>query len=322
MKRLLSIVLLAAAAGCGDSAASPDNTGPMGGGALLAHLEYLADDSLYGRGSTTPQEEEAAEYIAAKFAEYGLQPGAGAGYIQDFGLGLTPGSGPQSRNVIGVLPGAGRLTTEWIVVGAHYDHVGWHQFPDSIVIYNGADDNASGTAMLLEAARYFGELYSNGASGNRRSMMFHAYGAEELGLHGSYYFCDNPTVPMSNIGAMVNMDMVGRMEGSQLYLNGAFSSEAWRFFIEANNDDLQLVYVDDVLYRTDHVCFWEAGKPVMTFHTGLHEDYHEPTDDVELINLEGMVRIGNLVLGVLDDLAIYQEQVGFTAAEVTIASFR
>ncbi len=318
MKRLLSLVLLAAAAGCGDSA-SPDSTDPMGGGALLAHLEFLADDSLYGRGSTTPQEDEAAVYIAGKFAAYGLQPGAGDGYIQDFWLGINPGTGPQSQNVLGVLPGAGQLSAEWIVVGAHYDHVGWHQFPDSVVIYNGADDNASGTAMLLEAARYFGELYSNATSDNRRSMMFQAYGAEELGLHGSYYFCNNPTVPMSSVAAMVNMDMVGRMEGSQLYLNGAFSLNAWRFIIGANNDDLQLVYVDDVLYRTDHVCFWEAGRPIMTFHTGLHEDYHEPTDDVELINLEGMVRIGNLVLGVLDDVAHFQEQMGFTAAEVALA---
>ncbi len=318
MKRLLSLVLLAAAAGCGDSA-SPNNTDPMGGGALLAHLEFLADDSLYGRGSTTPQEEEAAAYIAGKFAGYGLEPGAGDGYIQDFWLGKDPGTGPQSQNVLGVLPGAGQLTTEWIVVGAHYDHVGWEQLPGSVVIYNGADDNASGTAMLLEAARYFGELYSSGTSGNRRSMMFQAYGAEELGLHGSYYFCNNPTVPMSSVAAMVNMDMVGRMEGSQLYLNGAFSSDAWRFIIGANNDDLQLVYVDDVLYRTDHVCFWEAGRPVMTFHTGLHEDYHQPTDDVELINLEGMVRIGNLVLDVLDDVAHFQEQMGFTAAEVALA---
>ena len=318
MKRLLSLVLLAAAAGCGDSAA-PDNTDPMGGGALLAHLEVLADDSLYGRGSTTSQEEEAAGYIAARFAEYGLEPGLGTGYIQDFWLGIDPGTGPHSQNVLGVLPGAGQLAAEWIVVGAHYDHVGWRQFPEPAVIYNGADDNASGTAMLLEAARYFGELYSSGASGNRRSMIFQAYGAEELGLHGSTYFCNNPTVPMTSVAAMVNMDMVGRMEGSQLFLNGAFSAEAWRFFIGANNDDLQLVYVDDVLYRTDHVCFWEAGKPVMTFHTGLHEDYHEPTDDVELINLEGMVRIGNLVLGVLDDLAIFQEQMAFTAAEVALA---
>jgi len=317
MKRLLSLVLLAAAAGCGDSA-SPDNTDPMGGGALLAHLEFLADDSLYGRGSTTPQEDEAAAYIAGKFVEYGLQPGVGDGYIQDFWLGINPGTGPQSQNVLGVLPGAGQLSAEWIVVGAHYDHVGWRQFPEPAVIYNGADDNASGTAMLLEAARYFGELYSGGTSDNRRSMMFQAYGAEELGLHGSYYFCNNPTVPMSSVGAMVNMDMVGRMEGSQLFLNGAFSSESWRFIIGANNDDLQLVYVDDVLYRTDHVCFWEAGKPIMTFHTGLHEDYHEPTDDVELINLDGMVRIGNLVLDVLDDIAHFQEQVGFTAEEVAL----
>lgn len=300
MKRTLSVLMFLLLAACGDSS-GPGTQSPITAAALLAHLEFLADDSLYGRGSASPYELEAAEYIRDEFVSYGLEPG-GSDYVWPFtvtGLG-------QSRDVLGVLRGRGSLAGQWVVVGAHYDHIGYAQFPDSLVIYNGADDNASGTAMLLELARYLSELYSSGAEANQdcRSIMFQAYGSEEIGLVGSNTFCAQPTVPMDSIVAMVNMDMVGRLRNDELILNGAFSSSAWQLLLEAHNqDNLQLTYVDGVLLASDHRCFYQAQRPIMLFHTGLHDQYHRSSDDVDLISLDGMVTIGEMLVGVLRELA-------------------
>jgi hypothetical protein len=301
MRRILSVAMLLAVAACGDSS-GPGTQSPITTAALLAHLEFLADDSLYGRGSASADELEAAEYIRDEFVAYGLEPG-GSGYLWPF---TVPGVGTQSRNVLATLPGRGSLAGQWVVVGAHYDHIGYAEFPDSLVVYNGADDNASGTALLLELARYLSELYASGeeADHDRRSIMFQAYGAEEVGLVGSNTFCAQPTVPMDSIVAMVNMDMVGRLRNDELILNGAFSSPAWPLLLQAHNqDDLQLTYVDGVLLASDHRCFYQAQRPIMLFHTGLHDQYHRSTDDVDLINLDGMVTIGGMLLGVLRELA-------------------
>jgi hypothetical protein len=314
MNRILSITILLIVAGCGDSS-GPGSVSPLSEDALLGHLEFLAGDSLYGRGSASAYELEAAEYIRDEFVEYGLQPG-GDDYIWPFAV---PNTGGQSRNVLGVLPGRGSLAGQWVVVGAHYDHIGWRQFPDSFVIYNGADDNASGTALVLELARYLSELYRGGEAGeDRRSIMFQAYGAEEIGLIGSNAFCADPTVPMDSIVAMINMDMVGRLRNDHLILNGAFSSSAWRLLLEAHNDDdLQLIYVDGVLLASDHRCFYQAQRPIMLFHTDLHDQYHQSSDDVELINLDGMVAIGDMLLGVLHELANDPTRPEFTPSVVT-----
>jgi hypothetical protein len=310
MKRFLVLCLLALVA-CDSDLAAPGNGGedpdpalPLGEAAILGHLSVLADDSMLGRRAGSLSEEQAALYIRDEFSEYGLGP-ATPGYLQEFPLP----TGGASQNVLAVLPGQGGLADEWVIIGAHYDHVGYTQAdPDSpIVVYNGADDNSSGTALLMEIARYLSDHVEGGNMGDadRRSVMFQAYGAEERGLVGSDYFCANPTVSMANVVAMLNLDMVGRYAQNGLWLIGASSSSDWYWLLQdAGADTLPVTYNETLINRSDQRCFLEAGKPVLFFHTGLHDEYHSPYDDVGLIDTEGMVTVGDVATDVLLQLVV------------------
>jgi hypothetical protein len=334
--------LVLTASGCSDSAA-PDVVAAISEATLLDHLNFLADDSLYGRGAGSPQELRAAEYVRDEFVAYGLEQGV-PGYLQAFALpsiqfdtrptssegGNDNGAAAPvqadtlwSHNVIGRLTGRGRLAGQWLILGAHYDHLGWDRVADdSIIIYNGADDNASGTSLLLEIARYLSDYLTFGAAGSidHRSVMFHAYGAEERGLLGSYYYASNATVPVDSIVAMINLDMVGRLRNRTLMIGGAHTAEVWDLLLmEANGDGLVLDYFDASLGRSDHYPFYLLEKPVLFFHTGLHAEYHQPEDDVWLINLEGMAEVGSLALTVLLDVATSKEPpvfVGHIASDI------
>jgi hypothetical protein len=336
MKRFIAIALLFGLLGCEDANA-PQPTERISADALLAHLGFLAGDSLYGRGAGSPHELIAAEYIRDAFVDAGLDPGI-PGYLQTFSFvngsfdvaahTLAPQeSGDRatatavladtliSQNVLAVLPGRGDLAGQWVILGAHYDHLGWHQVTeDSIVIYNGADDNASGTALMLEIARYLTDYLTFGAGEtfDHRSIMFQAYGAEELGLIGSSYFTANPTVPMDSIVAMINLDMVGRLRDDKLIMGGALTSGRWNvLLVELNEDSLNLEYNDDGLARSDQYPFFQSRKPVLFFHTGLHSDYHRASDDTEFVYLDGMVEVGRLALSVLFNVAIGTEPPAF-----------
>ncbi len=318
--RVASVLLLVGVVGCGDTA-EPVTVEPITAAALMAHVSYLADDSLYGRGAGWEDELTAAEYVSGQFADAGLAPGADE-YLQTFWIGeqqprsgsvsasttsqdpIRPGR-PWSQNVIGLLAGSGSLADEWVVVGAHYDHVGWGLAPDnSLVIYNGADDNASGTAVLIEVAQYLSALYASGGEDNRRSLMFIAFGAEEIGLEGSRWLCDNPTVPLEHVAAMVNLDMVGRLRNDFLTVGAASSAAWWPELIgDANFDGLTLNLDDRYLGGSDHYCFIVAGRPAVHFFTGLHAEYHTPLDDPPLLNQEGMLDIAELTVRVVRDLA-------------------
>ncbi len=343
----LSIVALLLLTAC-DVFSGPEATDPITTNALLSHLEYLAGDSLYGRGSGTEYELEAAEYIRDEFDDYGLVAGV-AGWFQNFtydtGPSLAPPAGhldtseefgagwngrvgisggaasttlqeqATSQNVLGVLPGQGDLSEEWVIIGAHYDHVGFVQVsPDSIEIYNGADDNASGTALLLEIARYLGHYFNEGVarSLDRRSLMFQAYGAEEAGLRGSRYFVANPTMSLEDITAMINLDMVGRLRAGELTLFGGSSSSLWEPLVtERNEYDLQLVIPPNTTGRSDHEPFYFEQIPVLFFYTGTHGQYHRPEDDVWLLNVPGMVNIGDLAIAVVTDLLVRPDRPTF-----------
>jgi len=316
MKRRLLVLVLLPLAAC-DFLSSPETAEPLSESAIFSHLNYLASDNMFGRLYGTEYELRAGEYVRDKFIDYGLEPGV-AGYFQEFEINvpvMLP-AGIESQNVLGVVPGRGDLAEEWVIVGAHYDHVGWIQVDDStIAVINGADDNASGTSLMLEIARYMGEYVAGGGTGdaNRRSIMFHAYGAEEAGMVGSYHFCRNPTVQMSDITAMLNLDMVGRLRANALTLIATSSSSGWEEVAEAaNTQSLNINYSGANSGRSDQACFYEGGIPAMFVHTGMHEEYHTPYDDVELINGEGMVRIGNFAIAVLLDLVLRPEPLEFT----------
>jgi Zn-dependent M28 family amino/carboxypeptidase len=205
------------------------------------------------------------------------------------------------------LPGSGELADQWVILGAHYDHVGLGFRSE---VYNGADDNASGTALVLEIARVLGEyVESNPADErDRRSVMFQTYGAEEVGLIGSNYFCSNPAVPLSSITAMVNLDMVGRLRGDTLVLIGTSSAAGWAPLVTgAGGAQFNLIVTDDAVNRSDQYCYFANGKPVMFVHTGTHPEYHTPADDVVTLNIDGMVRVGAFTLAALLDLMFRAE---------------
>jgi Zn-dependent M28 family amino/carboxypeptidase len=209
-----------------------------------------------------------------------------------------------SQNVIGTFPGRGALADEWIAVSAHYDHLGCVDEPAGVVVYNGADDNASGTSLLLEMARAL--VASDGdMTADRRSVMFIAFGAEEPGLIGSQFFVASPPVPIENIVGVVNLDMVGRLRDARLTIAGTTVAQGWETVLEAQNtDDLRLNYDDAFLLRGDHYSFIQAGTPSVHIFTESHSDYHQPTDGTDGIDFGGLVTVGEFSLRVVTALRL------------------
>ncbi|MFA6563037.1 MAG: M28 family peptidase [Verrucomicrobiia bacterium] len=204
-----------------------------------------------------------------------------------------------------VRAGARDRTNETVVVGAHYDHLGYGG-ENSLgagfeEIHPGADDNASGTAGVLELARYFGKR----AKSLRRDVLFACFSGEELGVLGSSAFCKKPPVPMSNVVAMINMDMVGRLAEQRLAVQGAGSSAIWPRLFERFAAGLPLCVTlsNDPYLPTDSSTFYQAGVPALNFFTGSHRDYHRPTDTADKINAVGEADVLELVRRVVEDLA-------------------
>ncbi len=282
----------------------------VSGDSLIRHAEALAHDSMRGRASGTTDELKAAQYLRDRFVVYGLQAPPG-GMLQGFSAPSRRGGATiHSRNVLGVLPGSGSLIDQWVVVGGHYDHIGFRGLPDeSAGPNNGADDNASGTAVLLEMARVFRRYVQEGGTGRhpRRSVLFAAWGAEEEGLLGSchYVFVD-PAAPVGRTRALVNFDMVGRLRDDVLVVSGGETSKAWAALLPNSNSlGLNLIRpATSAPSGTDHACFWQASVPWAGFFTLTHPQYHSPADDVNLLNVPGMARIGDVGLRVLTRLVV------------------
>ncbi len=233
----------------------------------------------------------------------------------------------RSRNVLATLPGTGPLKGQWVVLGAHYDHLGWggpgsgSMIPDTTAIHNGADDNASGTATLLELARYL--AVNPPGTDSRRSIMFQAFGAEEVGLLGSAHAAKHPPVPMDSVVAMLNLDMVGGLDEDRLLIGGAGTTPLWKELLPAlNSDSLSLAYDDEGFGSSDHQSYYLKDKPVLFFFTGEHERYHRPSDDVEFLNFDGMVKVGRLAARVTEELAARPEPPIFSKVEGSRPSAR
>ena len=215
------------------------------------------------------------------------------------------------RNVLALLPGAGALSNEVVIVGAHYDHLGYGESGAMLrageenKIHHGADDNASGTANVLELARAVAAKHAKSPDTSRRSILFALWSGEEMGLLGSTHYTTAPIGPLTNVAACFNFDMVGRLRDNKLMLQGLGSSTAWRRLIEKHNvaAGFQLVLQDDPYLPTDVTAFYPRGVPVISFFTGSHDDYHRPTDTPEKINLDGLERILKFSRGLLLDVA-------------------
>lgn len=210
-----------------------------------------------------------------------------------------------SWNVGGFIEGNDpELKKEWIIIGAHFDHLGMGgegslYRGDEPQIHNGADDNASGTTGVLELA----EKFSSQKNKLKRSIAFFTFSGEELGLLGSNYLVNNMPFPVEDAVTMINMDMIGRLKDSSLIVYGTGTSSGWKDILNKYNDyGFKLTFNDEGFGPSDHSSFYGKKIPVLFFFTGTHEDYHKPSDDTEKINFEGQEKILKYIYDVVSDI--------------------
>jgi len=273
---------------------------------------FLADDKLEGRQTGTDGEKAAANYIASRFENLGIEAKGTYGYFQTFSF--KPKTDPHQEvnyivkdgdstitgtNVIAFLDNKAENT---IIIGAHYDHLGYGAEGslfrgESQEIHNGADDNASGVAVLLNLA----EKLKTKNTGN--NYLFMAFSGEEMGLLGSNYFTKNPTIDLTKANYMLNMDMVGRLkQDSTLAVYGVGTSPILKQVVKANNSKFKIIENESGVGPSDHTSFYNSDIPVLHFFTGQHEDYHKPGDDFEKLNYEGMETISTYIFDIISDL--------------------
>lgn len=276
-------------------------------------IEVLADDKLKGRSTGTEGEILAAAHIAERFKTLGIQPKGTNEYIQAFTF--SPKTDPHAevqygegssetsitgRNVIGFIDNEAENT---IVIGAHYDHLGMGDegslHRGETMVHNGADDNASGVAVMLHLADRLLEGNTN------NNYLFIAFSGEEMGLLGSNYFVKNPTIDITKVNYMINMDMVGRLKKNKsLAVYGIGTTPIWKETVEKANskDEFNLKLNESGVGPSDHTSFYLQDIPVLHFFTGQHVDYHKPSDDFEKLNYEGMLQISDYIFRIISDV--------------------
>ncbi|MBI2836780.1 MAG: M28 family peptidase [Acidobacteria bacterium] len=276
---------------------------------LLADAQHLSDPSLEGRLTGTLGSHKAQEYIAHRFEEIGLRTFAD-GYRQRFSFvrhslkGLLLPSRPfkqaypDATNLIGYLPGE-TYRDSWIVLSAHYDHLGVKNGK----LHPGADDNASGVAAILATATYFSQHQPE------HSLLVAAFDAEEKGLRGSYAFFDDPPVKPEQIALEINLDMVSRNDENQIYVCGTYQSPTLKALVEplASRSSVQVLWghdrpmwraglVENWVNLSDHGPFHDHGIPFLYFGVADHEDMHEPGDTFERLQPDFFVETTRLIL--------------------------
>lgn len=220
------------------------------------------------------------------------------------------------RNVIGALAGYDpAMKNEWVVVGAHYDHLGLGDrnslAPSQIgQIHHGADDNASGTSGVLELAR----AVSRNKASFKRSILFMTFAGEELGLLGSSYFVNHPAIPLENVMGMVNLDMIGRVTNDRLFVEGVGTSSSFRPWVDEFNKSagLKLDYSNSGFGGSDHMSFNIKKIPVVFFFSGLHADYHKPSDTYDKINANGAIKVLSIAYMMMERLATDSQRLQYT----------
>ncbi len=304
MKKISLLVLFLSLLGCKQEHTTQNK--------ILEDVTFLADDKLEGRQTGTEGEKAAAAYLVQRFQELDLEPKGTDGYIQMFNF--KPKTNPHEdvkftevlsdstivgRNVLGFIDNKSDQT---VVIGAHYDHLGYGGEGslfrgDEKAIHNGADDNASGVALMLNLAS---KLRATNVNNN---YLFIAFSGEEMGLLGSNYFVKNATIDVAKMNYMINMDMVGKMNAdSTLAVYGVGTSPRFKQALTANNQFFKLVENESGIGPSDHTSFYLGDVPVLHFFTGQHEDYHKPGDDASKLNYEGMNMISDYIFDIITDL--------------------
>lgn len=275
-------------------------------------VQFLADDALEGRQTGTIGEQKAAKYIAERFKNLGLTPKGTDGYFQAFSF--KPKTDPHQEVKYNVKDGDSTITgtnvlgfidnkaDNTVIIGAHYDHLGYGAEGslfrgEKKEIHNGADDNASGVAVLLNLAQ---KLKAKNTNNN---YLFITFSGEEMGLLGSNYYTKNPTIDNKKANYMINMDMVGRLKAdSTLAVYGVGTSPIFKQTLQAHNNRFKLVQKESGVGPSDHTSFYNSDIPVLHFFTGQHEDYHKPSDDTERLHFNGMQIISNYIFEIITDL--------------------
>ncbi|MGZ3900141.1 MAG: M20/M25/M40 family metallo-hydrolase [Bacteroidia bacterium] len=278
-------------------------------------VSYLASDELKGRGTGTEDEIKAANYIAAEFKNTGLSPFNNS-YLKAFSYKYNPNPHDTStkdiiekkgNNVVGFLDNHAPYT---IVIGGHYDHLGLGHDHNSLdanpdgKIHNGADDNASGTAGVIELARYF--------TGNKKTepynFLFICFSGEELGLLGSKKWCENPDIELAKINYMVNMDMIGRLgKENKLIVYGVGTSPSWVPLIDSLKTNFSIKKDSTGIGPSDQTSFYLKDIPVLHFFTGQHEDYHKPGDDADKVNYQGEAKVLEYIVELIEKTDHYSK---------------
>jgi aminopeptidase N len=290
---------------------------------MLETIRYLSGDDLNGRGLGTTELDRAAEYIAQQFRNAGLAPAGNEAdsYFQTWEEQDTgnPGHMIKMTNVIGVIPGH---KPEWekqsIVIGAHYDHLGQGSLgarkENKGKIHVGADDNASGVAVLIELARVLAKDMKPA-----RNIVFVAFTGEEEGKKGSkYYTAHEKGYPVQQSVGMLNLDTVGRMQKNRLLILGAGSAGEWVHIFRGAGylAGVEIEAVTEELDSSDQKSFQEAGVPAVQLFTGPHEDYHSPADTIEKINPAGLVKVASVVKEAVEYLVQREQPLTLTAGSV------
>jgi hypothetical protein len=263
---------------------------------LRDHVEYLASDDLGGRASASSGMKKAKDYVRDRCKEYGLTV-----YTQDVRV-----RGGTCQNVIAVLPGLDE--SQRIVIGAHLDHIGTRRG----WVNNGADDNASGSACVLALAKKLA------GTTPPVTIEFHWYTGEEQGLIGSAHYTKKPIGDISEYKFMLNFDMVGRMPTTSLTGDDSFPFDSVLQSLRNKYD-----FAEDITWTqdtgdSDHSSWWKVDVPAMILHTGLHDDYHQPSDDVDKINFIGMLEMCKYGLDIVDGVG---KKLGPVAPDVPVVLY-
>ena len=290
---------------------------------ILRDIAHLADDRLDGRGTGTAGNDSAAAWLARRYVELRALPmisspggcqnasqGRCLNFLQPFtarGAELAHAGKPQgvpTQNVVALIPGRDPefRGKEFVVIGGHFDHLGRspsNALDQGDAVRNGADDNASGTAVALELARIFT------ANPARRPIIVAHFSGEELGLLGSQWFVEHSPVPLDDVVAMVNFDMVGRLRNDRLIVYGVATARELPAIVDSANVEpkLRVTAQGDGFGPSDHASFYAKGIPVLHFFTDLHDDYHRATDDVEKIDAAGTARVAAMAERVVRAIA-------------------
>jgi hypothetical protein len=268
---------------------------------LEKHITFLASDKMKGRGTGSKEEKKAAKYIAKYYKKLGLAPkGDDGSFYHEFTFkrGKDPHGNEaaeavpeNSRNVVAFLDNGAAST---VVIGAHFDHLGLGHDHNSReanpngMIHNGADDNASGTAGVMELARLFKE---NNVK-EQYNFLFMHFSGEELGLVGSKKYCERPTIDLKSVNYMLNMDMIGRLNAEKvLKLGGVGTSPNFVPMVNELKSEIRVKQDSSGMDASDHTSFYLKDIPVLFAFTGQHDDYHKASDDVDKINFDGEVLV-------------------------------